>query len=93
MPLSVEFASMELTIIGVLVGFLTLVAALTVSTALRDTLEASPHFEKNGIWWASLAAVALMVLGSLALSYRVKLIKSRVPQARPVAQSVLEQNA
>lgn len=88
-----SFASMELTIIGVMVGFLTLVAALTVSRALQDTMEKSPVLEKYNEWGAAAVAVALMIVGSLLLSFRVRAVKQRVPTAKPVDQGVLEQNA
>ena len=82
---------MELTVISVMVGFLTLVAALTVSGALKEIIETHPQFERSGTWLAAGVSVALMVLGTLLLNYRARAVKRRVPGAKPVSQTALEQ--
>ena len=67
----------ELTTIRIVVGFLTLFAALSLSDALRDMFESSVTLEKVGPWMTALTAFALMILGSLLLSSRAQYIRKK----------------
>lgn len=74
----------ELTTIRIVVGFLTLFAALSLTEALRDTFESSVSLEKVGPWATALVAFALMLVGSLMLSSRARHIR-KTSRGRPSA--------